>query len=199
MDTEKDLPIWTIDSSKYLVDDRFLKLRLDSCTTPQGSKVDTYYILEYGDWVNCIAIDSDDDVVMLRHYRHGVQKYLMEFVAGAVETGEQLEATARRELEEETGYTGGSLLHVGSYYANPGSHTNRVHTFLAVGGAITQDQSLDGGESILVEKIPLDAVISEMSKPDGEYSAIFIAALFRTMNFIRTSDDPALDRLKKYV
>ena len=199
MNTNTDFPIWTIDTSEYVINDRFLKLRRDSCTTPQGGKVGTYYVLELKDWVNCIAIDEDDDVLMLRHYRHGVQKYIMEFIGGGMEDGELPEAAAKREVEEETGYTGGSIFRVGTSYPNPANHTNQVHTFLAVGGKVSQDQNLEVGETITVEKIPLKTVIEEMSKPDSVYPAVYIAALLHVMNFIRASNDPVLERLKKYV
>jgi 8-oxo-dGTP pyrophosphatase MutT (NUDIX family) len=200
MDSDKDLPIWTIDSSEYVVNDRFLKLRADSCTTPQGGKVGRYYVLELSDWVNCIAIDEDDNVMMLRHYRHGVQKYLMEFIGGGIETTDASpEAAAKREVEEETGYMGGSLFHVGTSYPNPANHTNQVYTFLAVGGKISQDQNLEVGETIHVERVPFKTVIEEMSKPDSVYPAIYITALFHAMNFIRASSDPALEHLKKYL
>lgn len=199
MNDDKNLPIWTIDKSEYIVSDRFLRLRCDSCTTPQGGKVDTYYVYELNDWANCVAIDEDGNLIMLRHYRHGVQKYLMEFVGGVVEQNELPETTARREVEEETGYTGGTLFHVGTSYPNPASHTNQVHTFLAVGGKVSQDQNLEDGETIIIEKVPLKTVIEEMSKPDSVYPAIFIAALFHVMNFIRASDNPELERLKQYI
>lgn len=199
MNPNNNLPIWTIDTSEYIVNDKFLKLRRDSCTTPQGGKVDTYYVLELKDWVNCIAIDEKDNVMMLRHYRHGVQKYLMEFIGGGMEEGESPEEAAKREVEEETGYTGGSVFHVGTSYPNPANHTNQVHTYLVVGGKISQDQNLEVGETIHVEKIPFKTVIEEMSKPDSVFPAIYLTALFHTMNFIRASSDPALEHLKKYV
>ncbi|HMH70647.1 MAG TPA: NUDIX hydrolase [Candidatus Saccharimonadales bacterium] len=199
-DANEDLPIWTIDSSEYIVSDRFLKLRADNCTTPQGGKVNKFYVLEYGDWVNCIAIDEEDNAVMLRHYRHGVQKYLMEFIGGGIETTDASpEAAAKRELEEETGYTGGTLFHVGTSYPNPANHTNKVHTFLAVGGKISQDKNLEVGETIHVEKILFKTVIEEMSKPGTIYPALYITALFHAINFIRASNDPSLEHLKKYV
>lgn len=200
MNSDEDLPVWTIDSSEYVVNDRFLKLRADSCTTPEGGKVGRYYVLELSDWVNCIAIDEDDNVMMLRHYRHGIQKYLMEFIGGGIEAADASpEAAAKREVEEETGYTGGTFYHVGTSYPNPANHTNQVHTFLAVGGKINQDQNLEVGETIHVEKVPLKTVIEEMSKPDSIYPAIYLAALFHAMNFIRASTDPALEHLKKYL
>lgn len=200
MNSSEDLPIWTIDSSEYIVNDRFLKLRADMCTTPQDGKVDTYYVFEYGDWVNCIVIDEDDNVVMLKHYRHGVQKYLSEFIGGGIEkTDASPEAAAKRELEEEAGYAGGTLYHVGTGYANPANHTNKVHSFLAVGGKIDRDQNLEHGETLIVEKIPFKTVIEQMGSPDAVYPCLYIAALFYAMNFIRTSDDPAVEHLKRYV
>jgi len=200
MNTNNELPLWTIDTSEYLVDDKYLRVRLDACTTPTGGKVEKYFVLEYGDWVNCFAIDTDDNVVMLRHYRHGVRKYLPEFVAGGIDAEDASpEVAARRELQEEAGYTGGTLYHVGTGYVNPASHTNKVHSFLAVGGSVSRDQSLEVGESIIVEKLPFKTLVERMSMPGAEYPVLFTAALFYVMNFIRTSSDPALEHLKKYI
>lgn len=200
MNSSKKSPIWTINSSEYVVDDRFLKLRADACTTPQGGKVDRYYVLELSDWVNCIAIDDNNNAIMLRHYRHGVQKYLIEFIGGGIETTDSSpEAAAKRELEEEAGYTGGTLYHVGTGYPNPANHTNKVYTFLAVGGKIDRDQNLETGETIITEKVPFKKVIEQMSAPGALYSSIYAAALFYAMNYIRASDSPALRHLKKFV
>lgn len=200
MSSNNDLQTWTIDSSTYVINDRFLKLRRDSCTTPQGGKVPTYYVLELADWVNCIAIDSDDNVIMLRHYRHGIQKYLLEFIGGSMEpTDASPMAAIKREVMEETGYTGGSFYHIGSSYPNPANHTNQVHSFLAVGGSIDHKQNLEVGETLQIQKVPLPDVIRMMSAPDAEYPAIYVAALFHMINFIRTSNNPVVSRLKKYL
>lgn len=200
MSADNDLPIWTIDSSEYVVDDQFMRLRVDSCTTPQGGKVDKYYVLEYRDWVNCIAIDADENAIMLKHYRHSVRKYLSEFVGGGIETEDASpEATARRELEEEAGYTGGTLYHIGTGYANPASHTNKVYAFLAVGGKIDREQNLEVGESIIIDTIPFQTVLEQMRAPETIYPSICIATMFYVTNFIRSSSDPALQHLKKFV
>jgi ADP-ribose diphosphatase len=200
MSSGKDLPIWTIDSSEYVVSDKFMKLRLDSCTTPAGGKVDKYYVIEYDDWVTCIAIDTDGNVAMLKHYRHAIRKYLSEFIGGGIETEDASpEAAARRELEEEAGYTGGALYNVGIGYANPSTHTNKVHAFLAIGGKIDRGQKLEVGESMVVEKIPFQTVLEQMRIPGTIYPCIFIATMFYAINFIQKSSDPALQHLKQYI
>jgi 8-oxo-dGTP pyrophosphatase MutT (NUDIX family) len=195
-----DHKTWTIDQSKYLVDDKYLRLRVDSCTTPSGTKVDTYYVLELGDWVNCIAIDSQDNIVMLRHYRHGIQSYLLEFIGGGIEaTDASPEAAARREAQEEAGYTGGTFYHVGTGYPNPANHTNKVHTFLAIGGSINQKQELEAGETLTIQKVPFKDVVKQMSASNTMYPSLYIAALFYAVNFIRSSQNPAVAHLKKYL
>lgn len=197
MNANDDLPIWTIDNSEYVVNDKFMKLRVDACTTPAGGTVNKYYVIEYGDWVSCLAIDTDDNAIMLRHYRHGVRKYLSEFIGGGIEPGDASpEAAARRELEEEAGYTGGTLHPIGVGYPNPANHTNKVYSFLAVGGKIDREQNLEVGESIIVEKIPFSTVFEQMSSPEQPYPSIYIATMFYAVNFIRTSPDPTVQHLK---
>jgi len=196
----KKLPIWTINNSEYIVNDKYMKLRVDSCTTPQGGTVDRYYVIEYGDWINCLAIDTDGNAVMLKHYRHGVRKYLPEFIGGGIEPQDASpEAAARRELEEEAGYTGGTLYNVGIGYPNPASHTNKVYSFLAIGGKIDREQNLEVGESIVVEKIPFQKLLEQMRRPGSMYQSMYIATMFYAINFIRESSEPELQRLKRFI
>ena len=65
-------PLWKTTASKYVVNDRWLKLRADTCLTPDGDVLDPWYVLEYPDWVNCVVVDAEDDIILLHHYRHGV-------------------------------------------------------------------------------------------------------------------------------
>lgn len=101
----------------------------------------------------------------------------MEFIGSGIEAEDaSLEIAARREAEEEAGYTGG-----------------KVHTFLAIGGTIDREQNLEVVETLTVEKIPFKKVIEEMSAPSAVYQRLYASALFHAMHFIRTSDNPELE------
>lgn len=74
---------------------------------------------------------GDDRIVMIRNYRHTVEQELLELPAGTREPDEQAIETARRELEEETGYRAGSIEPLTEFFASPGILTEQMHTFVA--------------------------------------------------------------------
>ncbi len=147
---------WKITASKYIVNDRWLKLRADTCVTPDGHILDPFYIFEYPDWVTCLVIDDNFEAIMIRQYRHGARDYILEFASGYIDPHDATpEKAARRELAEELGYVGGNIFQTGISYANPAIQTNKIHSFLAVGGSCDEAQSLEAGENLHIEKYRL--------------------------------------------
>lgn len=88
----------------------WLRVRHDEVRLPDGRINPEFYVLEYPDWVNVIAITEDGLFVMELQYRYGLDLTSPEICAGMIEEGETPEEAARRELEEETGYTGGKRI-----------------------------------------------------------------------------------------
>lgn len=136
--------------SKYLFNRPWLTARLESARLPDGRTVPEYYVIEYPDWVNVTAITEDGKMVMERQYRHGIGKTAFEIPCGVIEKGEKPIDAARRELLEETGYSGGEWSLLMSGAPNPGSQNNYCHSFLAVGVTRTSAQKLDSTEDISV-------------------------------------------------
>lgn len=96
-------------------------------------------------------------IVMNRQVRRGVETELLELPAGTLEQGEAPVETARRELEEETGYRPGRLEPLAEFFTSPGFITERMHAFVAT-ELVAAKQNLDDGEQIEVEIVPLDEV-----------------------------------------
>lgn len=146
---------WTIESSRVLMKDRFLTLRVDRCITPAGHTIDPYYVLEGTPWVNVVALTSEGDCLLVQQYRHAVAKVVHGLPAGGVEPADlsPLEA-ARRELLEETGHQVSALVQVLEGDVNPASQTHSVSTFLALDAEPLQDSALDAIEDTRVVKVP---------------------------------------------
>ena len=81
---------------------------------PDGRIIEEFYVLEYPDWVNVIAITKDGQFVMERQYRYPVADVLLEIPAGKLDSkSEDRLAAAKRELEEETGYRAANFTSLG--------------------------------------------------------------------------------------
>ncbi len=142
---------WTLLSSEYLFRDNWLTARKDKCLTPQGNIVEPYYVLEYNDWVNAVALTDDNQVIMIRQYRQGVGRTLLEIPGGTMDkTDPSPEFAMERELLEETGYAFKELIPMGKVAANTASSNNYTHMFLATGGRKIKEQDLDDNEEIEV-------------------------------------------------
>ena len=139
---------WKVLSTEYLFRRPWLTARKDVVELPDGRVNPEYYVLEYPDWVNVIAITQDGEFVLNRQYRHGLGKTCFELPCGVIEEGETPEEAARRELLEETGFAGGEWTPWMTLSANPSTSDNLVHSFLAVGVSKVAGQSLDATEDI---------------------------------------------------
>ena len=73
---------WTIRKSSYIIKDRWLTVRADSCEMPSGQTIEPFYVLEYPTWVNVVALTADDDVILVRQYRHGLQETILGLPSG---------------------------------------------------------------------------------------------------------------------
>lgn len=104
-----------------------------------------------------LPILDDGRLVMIRNYRYTVEQELWELPAGTLDPGELPIETARRELEEETGYRPGVIVPMAEFYTSPGILTERMHAFTATQLSHV-GQNLQESERIQVELIDFDDV-----------------------------------------
>lgn len=170
---------WKKLSSEYLFQRPWLTVRHDSYELPDGRVNPEYYILEYPDWVNVIAITKDKKFVFVSQYRPGIGETNYELCAGVSEKSDaSMEAAARRELEEETGYVGGKWQEYMVISANPSTTNNLVYCFLAEdvepSGVVHQDST----EDIEVHLLSLEEV-KELLREGGIKQATHLASLWK--------------------
>ena len=127
-------------------------LRVERLVLPDGTETmrDTLY---HPDSVAILPLDDDGNVVMVRQYRSAAGQELLELPAGVIEGDEPPLDAARRELREETGLDARELVELGSFFASPGSMTERLHSFLAK-GLFANPLAPDDDERITLERMP---------------------------------------------
>ena len=169
---------WKILSSEYLFRRPWLTVRRDQVELPDGRVNPEFYVLEYPDWVNVIAITGDGKFVMERQYRHGLGRTCYEIAAGVIEEGETPLQAAQRELMEETGYEGGIWEETLSLSGNSSTTNNISHCFVARGVRRTGGQHLDSTEDL--EVVLLDkSQVWDLLIHDQIKQALMAAPLWR--------------------
>lgn len=149
-------PQWRIVDSSYVVDTHFLRLRKDTIELPDGTVIPDYYVRDSRGYIIVFAITEDGRVPLVRQYKHGIARELLELPAGAIDPGEEPLQTAARELAEETGYSAESIELLQSFVAEPTNSNSVAHLFLAKGARKTGEQHLDLTENISVEVATFD-------------------------------------------
>ena len=143
-------------SSEVVFDGRAVKLRIDTIQTPDGRQT-TREIVEHGACIAVVAIDKDNNILLVSQYREAVGKELLEIPAGGVDPGEDVETAVKREMQEETGYLPQKLVNLGGYYLAPGYSTEYLHLYLAE-DLIPNRLVAEDTESINVVKVPVSQI-----------------------------------------
>lgn len=152
MDNLKETTI----SSKEIFKGRVIDLYVEEVELPNG-KTSTREIVKHPGAVAVLALTNDHKIVMVEQYRKPLGRTIVEIPAGKLEKGEEPITTAKRELEEETGYTCEELEPLISFYTSPGFADELVHLFIAKDlKKLTHKAELDEDEFVEVMEITLE-------------------------------------------
>ena len=141
-----------------------------------------FFLVRTPDWVNVVAITEDQQLVLVRQYRHGTRQFSLEIPGGLIDPHEtDPAAAAARELREETGFLHGELRPLGVMTPNPAIFTNRCHAFLATGCRKVGDLHMDPGEDIEVVLVPLAEVDALVTSGAIDHALVLAAiAMWRS-------------------
>jgi ADP-ribose pyrophosphatase len=115
------------DSARRVYEGRLLGLTVEQWGANERE------IVEHPGAVAMVAVDAEGYVTLVRQLREPTRKYLLELPAGTAEPGEEPLETAKRELQEECGLTGGEWRELAAFWTTPGFCRERMHVFAAEG------------------------------------------------------------------
>lgn len=166
---------WKLIGSELVLNEKWYRVRKDTVEIKPGKIVDDYYLGLFNDIVLIVALTADQQIPLVRQYKHGVGEILTELPAGYMDDGEKPLAAAQRELREETGFTASSWHKLGVFYKNSAKiKGDNVHLFLALDAKKTVEQDLDENENIEVIIKPFKEVVEMVwgGKMKGSDSAL---------------------------
>lgn len=170
---------WKVLESTYLHRKPWLTVRSERVELPNGNQISEYFVFEYPEWINVIAITKDKKFVFVSQYRHGLGETSFELCAGVCEKEDASPLiSAQRELREETGFGKGEWTEIMTIGVNPSTHTNLTHCFLATDVEQVSTQHLEETEDLAVHILTLEEVI-ELLKTNQIKQALHAAPLWK--------------------
>lgn len=157
---------WKVLESHYIArEGDWFTVRKEKVQLPNGHIVPSWYIIDYPDWINVIAITKQGEFVMISQYRHAIAQTSYELVAGIKDkTDASPMDAAKRELLEESGYGGGKWTPFMKLCPNPTSNSNYSYTFLAEGVEKVSEQHTEESEDIRVYLFSLEEIRELLEK-----------------------------------
>lgn len=181
MDPENEKRRWKVLESEYLHRRPWLTVRKEKLQMPDGTVVPEYYVLEYPDWVNIIAITREGKFIMVKQYRPGIEETCFELCAGVSEKEDASPlVSAQRELMEETGYGGGTWREFMRIAPNASATNNYSYCFIAEDVEKLGDQALDESEALTVHLLSFEE-LKELLEKGEIVQATMAAPLWKYM------------------
>jgi ADP-ribose pyrophosphatase len=147
---------WKKNSSKPAGDFRIFTLRSDHKISPRTGREHDFFVIDSVNWVNVVAITTDQQLVMIEQYRHGTDTVELEIPGGMLDAKDTSPIVGgSRELREETGYEGPQPQIIGQIFPNPAIMSNTCFTLLVRDCQLKHPVQWDQGEDIITRLIPL--------------------------------------------
>lgn len=175
---------WKRIESEEVANCRIFKVRQDKCVRLSDGAEHNFFVLENTDWVNIIPITTNNEVVLIKQFRHGIEAMTLEIPGGMVDDDEDPQFAATRELIEETGYKPREVVFLGKSHPNPATHDNLVYHYLALDCEKVQEVKFDSTESIVTSLGSLDEIPNLIADEKITHSLV-VAAFCRYLLYNR--------------
>ena len=166
---------WHFLEQSLLTETRIFRLFAERWRSPRTGDEHLFTNIDSPDWVNVVALDTEQRLILIRQFRFGTRAFTLEVPGGMCDPGEDPRTTALRELREETGYSGSSVVDLGFVYPNPAIFNNRAHMFLVEGCEPSGELTLDPGEDIEVVPTPVEEAIAMLHDGTIDHALVAVA------------------------
>ena len=166
-------------ATQQIYQGRAVNVRVDTVEKASGIKT-TREVVEHSDCIAVVALDEQGNIVLVRQFRHAVDRFLMEIPAGGIDLGEEPIDSVRRELQEEIGYFPRKIDKLGGFYATPGYGTEYLHCFVATDlvPARLMAEDTDDIELVRVSPAEIPRLIASGEICDAKSIAALLMFLF---------------------
>jgi 8-oxo-dGTP pyrophosphatase MutT (NUDIX family) len=167
---------WQTLSSQPVGDFRIFTIRSDKKISPRTQQKHDFYVIDCVNWVNVIALTPDRQLVLVEQYRHGSNTVELEIPGGMMDaTDPSPEATALRELREETGYEGEKPKLIGRIFPNPAIMSNTCFTVLIEDCRCVHPVAFDHGEDLVTRLVPESEIPGLVASGKIQHSLVVVA------------------------
>ncbi len=174
---------WELLGSEMAFDNRWFKVRRDTVKLPNGTILDDFFVWLEGQVGMVVGITKNDEVILVKQYKHAFGDMMIECSAGMINDGEDPLDGAKREFQEETGFSCGEFTFLGVYNGKATKTVGDLHIFLAEGVeelSENREHHLDETEEIEVLRIPFKTVFDMIRKREivavETIAALYLAA-----------------------
>lgn len=158
-------------------DFRIFTARTLDVTDPRDGAPYVRTVIDAPDWINVVALTSDDEAVLVRQFRFGTWSNTLEIPGGMVDPGEAPDVAAARELEEETGYRAERMIDLGRFHASPGMSSEGFTLVRAEGLTRVGEGGGVEGEEIIVHRVPLGEIAGFVARKRAQGVAMDVKLL----------------------
>jgi len=149
---------WQLVKTEAGADLKILKVRFDYYKNPRNEKTVKTIALSGADSVNIIAKNTDGKIILVNQFRFGIGDYTLEIPGGMIDEGETPLFAAKREMREETGYTGTNWRYLGYVQSNPVFMDSLVHHYFMEEARLEYEMELDDAEDVELLLLPPEEV-----------------------------------------
>jgi 8-oxo-dGTP pyrophosphatase MutT (NUDIX family) len=160
-----------------LIQSRWLKVILEDLQLPDGTVIKDFYTAERPAYSGVVPVLSSREILLVKQYRHGPRKNILNIPQGVTQKNESHLATARRELIEEPGYGSSQIKYLGTFDNAPSFLRLQCRLFLSLNVKRYTNQFRDQREPVSVVKLSLTQALQKIARGDIRDMATVIGIL----------------------